>query len=164
VSCHAYPRSAAVADLIRAGAGLALVGLPMALTDAAPMVMGLLALLVAVFFAYGFLSVGRHLSRVELDEAGIRQRGPVTRVLVWRDVKRVKLAYYSTRRDRSGGWLQLSLFDGRRRIDVDSRIAGFANVAAGAAAAASANGLRLEPATIANFLSLGIPLGGDHVG
>jgi hypothetical protein len=55
----------------------------------------------------------------------------------------------------------LSLFDGRRRLQVDSRLAGFGDVAAGAAGAARANGLRLEPATIANFEALGIPLGGS---
>ncbi len=160
MSVHAYPRSAAVADLVRASAGLALAGLPMLLVDTAPAVTGLLALIIAVFAAYGLLSAGRHLTRIEVDEAGISTRGPVATALEWRNLKRVKLSYYSTRRDHSGGWLQLSLFDGRRRLNVDSRISGFDGVAAGAAGAARANGLGLEPATIANFQALGIPLGG----
>jgi len=161
VSVHAYPRSAAIADLARVSAGLALAGLPMLLVDTAPVVTGLLALIIAVFAAYGLLSAGRHLTRIEVDEGGIRARGPVATVLEWRNLKRVKLSYYSTRRDRSGGWLQLSLFDGRRRLDVDSRISGFDNVAAGVAGAVRASGLGLEPATIANFHALGIPLGGS---
>jgi hypothetical protein len=161
VSVHAYPRSAAAADLARATAGLVLAGLPMLLVHTAPAVTGLMALIVVVFVVYGFISIGRHLTRIEVDEVGIRARGPVATVLRWRDLKRVRLSYYSTRRDRSGGWLQLSLYDGRRRLQVDSRLAGFGDVAAGAAGAARTNGLRLEPATIANFEALGIPLGGS---
>jgi hypothetical protein len=161
VSVHAYPRSAAVADLARASAGLVLAGLPLLLVDTTPVVTGLLVLIVIVFAIYGMLSAGRHLARIEVDEAGIGTRGPLKTTLEWRDLKRVKLSYYSTRRDHSGGWLQLSLFDGRRRLNVDSRISGFTNVVAGAAGAARANGLGLEPATIANFQALGIPLGGS---
>ena len=54
MSVHAYPRSAAVADLARVSAGLALAGLPMLLVDTAPVVTGLLALIIAVFAAYGW--------------------------------------------------------------------------------------------------------------
>ncbi len=160
MTVHSYPRSAAVADLARVSAGLVLAGLPVFLVDTAPVVTGLLVLAIAIFLAYGLLSASRHLSRIEVDEIGISMRGPVATALEWRNLKRVKLSYYSTRRDRSGGWLQLSLFDGRRRLNVDSRISGFDNVAAGAAGAARANRLGLEPATVANFEALGIPLGG----
>ncbi len=159
MSVHAYPRSAAVADLARVSAGLVLAGLPMLLVNTVPVVTGLLALTVAIFAAYGLLSAGRHLTRIEVDEAGISTHGPVPTALEWRNLKGVKLSYYSTRRDRSGGWLQLSLFDGRRRLNVDSRISGFDNVAVGAAGAVRANGLGLEPATVANFQAIGIPLG-----
>ena len=37
----------------------------------------------------------------------------------------MKLAYYSTRRDRKSGWMQLELGAGGARVRLDSRIAGF---------------------------------------
>ncbi|MGF1640671.1 MAG: hypothetical protein ACFCUO_06955 [Rhodospirillales bacterium] len=163
MSLHVYPITAAVSDLARIGTGLVLAAVPILAFDPAPMVTWLLAGMVALFAASGVVAVLRHLSRIEADAGGIRRRGPVATDLAWRNVRRVELAYYSTRRDRSGGWLQLSVFDGRRRISVDSRIAGFADLAADAAAAAAANRLRLEAATAANFHALGIALGARRV-
>jgi hypothetical protein len=68
----------------------------------------------------------------------------------------MKLAYYSTRRDRKSGWMQLQLGAGRARMSLDSRLDGFEQVARQAADIASERGLALSDATAANLQALGI--------
>lgn len=159
MSLHAYPRTAAFGDLIRAlfGGGAAIV--PVAAVPTGATVTLLLLAIAAVFAALGLRAALLLFTRFEIDETGIAAVGPLTRAVSWRDLRIVKLAYYSTRRDRSGGWLQLTLVDERRRVSVDSRLDGFGRIAAIAAEAARARNLMLDPATRSNFEALGISLG-----
>src|SRR6185437_2179606 len=86
--------------------------------------------------------------------------GLLSRRIAWAELERVKLAYYSTRRDRKSGWLQLELRGSGARVDLDSRIAGFDSVVRRAAEVAGARGLVLSDATLANLEALGIALPG----
>ena len=52
----------------------------------------------------------------------------------------MKLAYYSTRRDRRDGWMQLDLRSGWSSVRLDSRIEGFAELVERAARAADDRG------------------------
>jgi hypothetical protein len=159
MSLHAYPRIAAFGDLTRAlfGGGAAVV--PVAAVPTGPTVTLLLLAIAAVFAALGLRAALLLFTRFEIDETGIAAVGPLNRAVSWRDLRIVKLAYYSTRRDRSGGWLQLTVVGERRRVSVDSRVDGFGRIAAIAAEAARVRNLRLDPATRSNFEALGISLG-----
>jgi hypothetical protein len=159
MSLHAYPRAAGFGDLIRAvlGGGAAVV--PVAAVSTGPLVTALLLAIAAVFAALGLRAALLLFTRFEIDETGIAAVGPLNSAVSWRDLRMVKLAYYSTRRDGSGGWLQLTLVGERRRVSVDSRLDGFRRLAAIAAEAACARNLTLDPATRSNFEALGIPLG-----
>jgi hypothetical protein len=68
----------------------------------------------------------------------------------------LKLAYYSTRRDRRDGWMQLELRAGASTIRFDSRIDGFNQLVERAALAAAARGVELSAATAGNLEALGI--------
>ena len=68
------------------------------------------------------------------------------------------LAYYSTRRDRRDGWMQLELRSGRKKVRLDSRIEGFAELVGKSASAARSRGLTLNAATLANLAALGVSL------
>jgi hypothetical protein len=68
----------------------------------------------------------------------------------------MKLAYYSTRRDRKSGWMQLKLAAGRSRLSLDSRLDGFERLVRHAALAAAGRDLELSEATAANLHALGI--------
>jgi len=68
------------------------------------------------------------------------------------------LAYYSTRRDRRDGWMQLELRSGWTRVHLDSRIEGFTELVDEAARAARCRGLTLNAATLANLSALGVSL------
>jgi HEAT repeat protein len=68
----------------------------------------------------------------------------------------MKLAYYSTRRDRKSGWMQLELGAGRARLSLDSRLDGFDRLVRYAAIAAAERGLQPSEATAANLQAMGI--------
>ena len=118
------------------------------------------ALLFLVYFAR---TVCRQLTHIELDEAGIRVRGPAVGLLSaairWADLCLLRLDYYSTRRDGEGGWMQLRLGDAQRTIRIDSGLDGFAELVGAAARAAALRDLALDAATLTNLKALG---GGDE--
>jgi len=74
----------------------------------------------------------------------------------WSKLDRMKLSYYSTRRDGCGGWMQLKLSAGRSTLRIDSRVEEFSKLASASAKAAEMRGLSLDPATSANLQALGI--------
>jgi hypothetical protein len=156
VSRLAYSTGVVVSDSLRTAAGLGLAGLPLVFLDTAPWLTVLLAAITLVFAVDGVHTAVRHLTRIEVDEGGVRATGIGVRDLRWRGISGLRLSYYSTRRDRSHGWLQLTLEGEGRRLRVDSRISGFDGLVACASAAARSNDLRLDPATLSNLEAMGI--------
>ena len=112
-----------------------------------------LALLFALFGARGFL---RHRMRIRLSDEGLAVEGLRPRRLAWDGLARCALGYYSTRRNRRDGWMQLTLRTPSRSLRVDSQIEGFETIVRRAAGAARARGLSLDPVTIENLRALGI--------
>ena len=49
--------------------------------------------------------------------------------MAWRDVRQVRLDYYSTRRDGQGGWMQMKISGPGGHIRIDSALDGFARLA-----------------------------------
>jgi hypothetical protein len=155
---HTYPTSAMVGDYLRTAAGLlpsVVLLATMPLSDAAAAVLGSCAVIFAIF---GVRTALRHRTRLEMTATELRARGVRRRTLAWSELDRMKLAYYSTRRDRKSGWMQLELAAGGARLGLDSRIAGFDRLVGRAASAATARGVALNDATIANLAALGIGL------
>ena len=74
----------------------------------------------------------------------------VTRI-GWRDMRGVRLRYFSTRRDRSRGWLEVSIAGAGRRISADSSLDGFPALVTAVTDAAERCGLSLDGATVANL-------------
>jgi hypothetical protein len=156
MTLYSYPTSAMLGDYVRAAAGLVpaaaiLATTPVGLT--ATIVLGGFASLFAVF---GIRTALRHGTRVEMTETMLSASGMISASIPWSSLDRLKLAYYSTRRDRREGWMQLELRSGRTKVRVDSRIEGFTAVVQAAAKAAQARSLELDPATSANLEALGI--------
>lgn len=157
MSAHAYPKAAVLADAGRAGAGLLIAALPLGVAHASPWMAMLLALIAGIFVLNGLATARRALVAVDAGEDAIAMRGPWPARVRWHELRRLRLAHYSTRRDGSGGWMQLTLTGpGHRRVVVDSRIDGFEILARQAVAAARRRGLPLDGPTIANLGALGI--------
>src|SRR3546814_11929791 len=54
---------------------------------------------------------------VEVGDRGIVARGPLGGAIAWPDLEDLRLRYYSTRRDRTQGWMHMTLKGGGRRSE-----------------------------------------------
>lgn len=155
---HAYPASAMVGDYLRAAAGLVPVAVLFATIPVAAVPAGILGAFAAIFGAFGLRTALRHGTSIEMTDTGLTARGLWRTTIPWDELDRLRLAYYSTRRDRKSGWMQLELGAGGARVRLDSRIEGFDQVVRHAAAVAMTRGIALNDATAANLQALGIRL------
>jgi hypothetical protein len=156
MTCHAYPSSAMAGDYLRAAAGLVPTAAILAIAPVGAIAAGILGGLAALFSVFGIRTALRHRTRVEMTEAGLSASGPLGATIRWAELDRMKLAYYSTRRDRRDGWMQLELRSGWATIRLDSRIDGFTQLVERSAMAAAARRLVPSAATAANLDALGI--------
>ena len=152
----AYPTSAMLGDYARAAAGFvptaaALAALPVDLTAAT--VLGGFA---ALFGVFGVRTALRHGTSIEISDTALNASGLRPASIRWSELDRMRLAYYSTRRDRRDGWMQLDLRSGWAKMRIDSRIEGFTELVRASARAAEMRGLALDSATSANLEALGV--------
>jgi hypothetical protein len=100
-----YRKSALYKDYARSAIGLILTAGPLFLED---IVFGLWIILIVVaflFLLFGLRTAVRQAVAVELGGESIRLRGPISRVIPWRELSEFRLDYFSTRRDREDGWM-----------------------------------------------------------
>ena len=164
-----YSRRSLFADYAGGGIGLALSLGPLAYAHPAAPVAWVLAAAAVLFLVYFGRTVCRQLTHIELDEAGIRARGPLGAAIRWEDLRSLRLDYFSTRRDpegrtMDGGWMQLRLRDARHSIRIDSALEGFVGLVRVAALEARRRGADLDHATRANLGVLGIELAATEAG
>ena len=152
-------------DFAGGGIGLALSIGPLAFAHPAGPVAWVLAAAAVLFLVYFGRTVCRRLTHIELDDNGIRVRGPaflrLRAAIRWEDLRLLRLDYFSTRRDpdgrtMDGGWMQLRLRDARHTIRIDSELEGFVGLVRVAALEALRRGVDLDHATRANLGFLGI--------
>ena len=155
---HRYKAGALIGDYGRAGIGVFFTLGPLAVTTPLPVVTGILGALGALFLAYGVRTVIRHCTVIRLSAKGMEANGPLGTRLTWADVRGLSLRYYSTRRDRTGGWMQLRVRGRRRAVRIDSAIDDFDVILARAARAARTKEITLDPSTIENLRLRGIRL------
>ena len=158
-----YAFSVLRGDYIRTGFGLVLAGGPLLTVAESGIAALILTILVGLFAGFDLRTALRHLSVFELDDRSLVRRGAGggrlgRSRLDWNDLTAVKLSFYSTRRDRSQGWMYLRLRAGRIRLGVESTLDGFDDIVAQAARAARQRKLELSSSTVGNFQALGIDL------
>ncbi len=158
-----YPRPTLWADYVRAGAGVVLCGGPLVALNVnrwMALVLGAGLVLFILFLARTAL---RQRTRYVLAEDTLCADGPAGTLVEWRQLDRLKLSYFSTKRDRTGGWMQLAVGSaGSRTIKIDSALEGFYDIVERAARAAEVNGVALSAATRANLRSMGISVAGQE--
>ena len=169
MSEHRYDAGALRADLVRALGGLALTGGPLLLVPVQPFAGAILGALAGLFGIYGLRTLARGRMVFELSQDAIGRKGMSTFGLRdakvrWADLSTIKLRYYSTRRTREGGWMQLTLKSEQATIRVESTLEDFDRVAAEAARVAAGLGLEASPSTVSNFAALGISYGAEPAG
>jgi hypothetical protein len=115
-----------------------------------------------LFLIFALRTLARQVETIRVDGAGLQVTGLWRRHIGWDEVAKVSLKYYSTKRDRSGGWMRLVLAGGGRRLALESQLEGFDAIAARVAEAVLARGLAVDKPTRENFLALGHYLPGDE--
>jgi hypothetical protein len=158
-----YPRQTLWADYLRAGTGAVLCGLPLTVLDVnrwVALVLGAGFVLFGIFFVRTAL---RQKTRYVLGPDTLCADGPAGTLVEWSRLDRMKLSYFSTKRDRSDGWMQLAVgSSGGRAVKVDSALEGFYDIVERAARAAETAGLELSAPTRANLRSMGITVAGQE--
>lgn len=153
-----YRRQPLAADMARAGIGIALTGGPLLFVEAVPATLAIFGGLAALFALFGVRTALRYASAIELEPDEVVVKGALGGRIAWQQVTGMKLGYYTTRRDRQGGWMQLTLQGGGRRLRFDSTLEGFDRLVRRAVLAASANDIALSDATLANLAAMDIPV------
>jgi len=158
-----YPRQTLWADYLRAGAGALLCGVPLALIEVNRWLGLILAAGFVLFAVFLIRTALRHHTRYLLASDTLCADGPAGTVVEWRRLDRMKLSYFSTKRDRTDGWMQLTIgSSGGKTVKIDSSLDGFHDVVERAAHAAEALGLDLSEATRANLRAMGITVAGQE--
>ena len=151
-----YPTRALAGDYARAGIGLLVTLGPLLFVPASPVMMVILGGLAALFFAFGARTALRQWTVVRMDDAGIAADGLLRAQIAWSELEGLALAYYSTRRDRTRGWMQVTMKGRGSRLRIDSTIDGFSDIVRTATRHAEQRGLGLSPATMGNLAAMGI--------
>jgi hypothetical protein len=153
---HTYPVSALFGDYLRAAAGLIPAFAVLAIAPVGIFETTLLGGLALLFSAFGIRTALRQFTAIEVTAAALRASGALRVNISWDELDRMRLAYYSTRRDGRNGWMQLELRSGSSTLRVDSRIIGFSELVTASAKAAAMRSLPLDPVTSVNLQALGI--------
>ena len=154
MSDHRYTFAALRPDYVRAGAGIVLTAGPLVVVNPISPLAYVLGVLAALFVVFAARTAIRHMTTIRITSTGIRALGPLGGAIEWAELSKVDLRYFSTRRDRANGWMQLRLRDGRRGLRLDSNLDAFASIAARAADEARARGVDLDQSTSANLAAL----------
>jgi hypothetical protein len=158
-----YPRHSLWADYIRAVGGALLCGLPLLLFQVERWIALILAAGFILFLLFFLRTLLRQRTRYVLNADTLAADGPWGSLIEWARLDRMKLAYYSTKRDRSGGWMQLALRSaGSRTVKIDSSLDCFYDIVERAAQAAEVCELELSHATRVNLKSMGISVAGQE--
>lgn len=155
---YRYPWRAMLPDYVRAVAGMTCTITPLLLMDLSVPVVVVLGFLAMIFTLFATQAILRHATRILVNEREIWAR-PLGRRLAWDSLTRLKLAYFSVRRDGRSGWMELKVQSGRRTLRIDSRLDGFTEVVRQAAAAATHACLHLDTSTLSNLATLGVSVG-----
>ena len=151
-----YPR-----QVLRNAYALACTGMvvgfgPLLLTQPAVVFRWMLGVMGALFLVYFARTVVRQHTRIELDASGIGAQGPLGTLIRWDDVRAVVLNYYSTRPDRSGGWMEFIVKGSRRAIRVESTLDGFVELVGETLREVRSRGIEPDERTRSNLRALGL--------
>ncbi|MGO1081118.1 hypothetical protein [Inquilinus sp. CA228] len=156
MTAHRYDMAELGGDYARGAAGVALTALPLILLPMHWIVAVAFSAAALVFLAFLLRTWLRHRSVIEADDQGIVAHGPLGTRIAWRDLSGFRLRYFSVRRDRQRGWMQLDLRGSGRRLRVESTISGFDEIVSQAHDAAVARALPIDDSSQANLMSLGV--------
>jgi|OM-RGC.v1.017658580 hypothetical protein len=153
-----YDRMSVIGDILRGGVGGVIVLAPVASLALHWAMQGILIGLGLLFWWFALRNTMRLQTRVDLLEDSIIIDGISREQLHWRELTAVHARYFSTRRDRSDGWLQLTIEGhNRQKMVIDSAIMDFDQLAEHVAYHAQRQGLEIDVVTAENLTAIGVP-------
>ena len=156
-----YPRATLRNDYVRAAIGAALC-VPLAIVSwGSSFGMWLFVALTALFAVFGVRTWLRAHSEFGLTGSGLMRTnaalfGQATTEIAWSELTGLTLRFFPLRRDRSEGWMQLTVRTAGARLSMDSTLEDFDAIAEAALAAGLRNDLPMKQTTLANFRALGL--------
>lgn len=164
MSEHRYPPRVIAGDLVRAGVGFALSAGAVALAGMDGFIGWLFGVCAVVFLAFGLRTLLRAVTNYELTDTGLTRSyatgfGRAERALAWQGLKQLRLRFFPAKRDRSQGWMELTLADEGARMRLDSTLGDFDAILRVAVGAAMRRELALSDSTLGNLAALGIAVG-----
>jgi hypothetical protein len=158
VHIHRWPVRALSGDIIRGAVACGVALFFLLLIPIASIVFFIVLALGVVFGLYLASTLSRLRSTIEVDEQGVRLSGGLlgTKSVKWRELRRFELRYFSLKRDRTEGWMDLKLQGSGQTIAIDDRLDRFHEVLARAWEAARAADVGVSEATHANLIAAGI--------
>jgi hypothetical protein len=156
VSVHRYPPQTLVGDYVRAGLGLLLTVPPLLFLGPGTAIALALIIVAAVCLFFVARTLERNRAVVSLDDEAITLTSFRTARVRWVDLARMTLSYYTVKRDKSEGWMELILKDDKATIKLDSRLEGFLAIVVKAARVARERRIPLNQITLSNLKALKI--------
>lgn len=153
-----YPLSALASDYLR---GLLLLGICSVTTvtlEPDNPVIWLFGALTLAAVIFPLRTVSSHVAKFKLTEAGIGRSPWPTRYIAWGKLDGIALRYYSLRRNRTGGWMTMTLKSGPTSIEIESSLPHFQAIVARAARAAKDNNVTVDRITLDNLNAIGVNL------
>jgi len=156
MSTHRYHRRDLNADLLRTGLGVAACLIPIFFIGPGAGASYVLAGFAGFFALFGLRTLLQSRTALKVDGEGIFISGWTSRHIPWDKLETLKLSYFSTRRDREAGWMQLKMRGNNTQIAVHSTLEGFEEVCRHAVHAAQANDIEVSHATARNLAIIGL--------
>lgn len=159
-STHYYPVKELTGDYLRGSGGAALCAAPLVIADSVTIASYFLWPLVILFGGFVVRTALKQFSYISVEPEGIRSAGILRKEIRWEDLRRIRLRYFSTKRDRTDGWMQVKVSAGRRSLEFDSTLTDFEDLARKLAEAGVRFRAEMDETTRANFELMGISLVG----
>ena len=153
---YRYPISALRGNYLRAGTGMIFSGLFLYGASSVPIVFAIVGSIFLLFAGYGIKTFSQHMTMIRLDQNGVQIFGLRRRQIIWGDLTGAKLRFFTVKRDRDSGWMELTLMTAAGKFKIESDLEGFDEIAAAVAQEIEAKGIILDETSVENFNSLGI--------
>ena len=151
-----YSTKSLNADIFRSIIGFFLCICPVILVIAEPLINVILLASSLLFLVFGIKTWLRRSVRVQFKENITIINGPISRSLEWNELSSLKLSYFSTRRNKKDGWMQLKLQGKSGKITIESNLEKFEEICLRAYQAANENNILITKTSQRNFAELGI--------
>ncbi len=154
---YRWPLSALAGDYLRSGIGFALSFLFFLLVPPGSIAFFALLALAVLFGLYLAQTALRARTVLTLLPEGLAVTGFFgNRLISWKALDQFALRYYTLRREKGAGWMDLKLGSGGYTVTIDDRLDGFRSILARSWQAACERDIGISSSTYANLTAAGL--------